>query len=377
MSKFAILRTKKLKSFGEIAGSYKHTFRDINTPNADSSRTAKNKHLLAKSTEQGLARFRSKIPKKVRKNAVLAIEYLITASPDSFQSFEDWIGYFKDSVNWLKAKHGDENLVSYHLHVDEKTPHLVAYIVPIDQKGKLNCREFLGGRQKLSAMQTDFANMAMNHGLKRGLKGSRAKHQTIKQFYSRLTQANEIEAKELAKTPTLEEKPLTMTETIATFFGYLPARLKKLEELSQLTATMKLAADIAESRAHAAEITATTAVSAAATEYEDRRTELDNLAAELGDKEAQLRNEKRELNIELSELSKMKMNILYELEVAKTKKYELEADKTNENKIKELENQQRASERLIEALKIDLDDRDSQLAKYRHLEASRSNFKPF
>ncbi|WP_252513350.1 plasmid recombination protein [Acinetobacter nosocomialis] len=31
------------------------------------------------------------------------------------------------------------------MHRDETTPHLVAYVVPIDSKGNLNCREFLAG----------------------------------------------------------------------------------------------------------------------------------------------------------------------------------------------------------------------------------------
>ncbi|WP_171496447.1 plasmid recombination protein, partial [Acinetobacter sp. TUM15372] len=72
------------------------------------------------------------------------------------------------------------------IHRDETTPHLVAYVVPIDLEGKLNAREFLGGRSKLSKMQTDFDNEVKHLGLERGLEGSKAEHTTIKDFYAEI-----------------------------------------------------------------------------------------------------------------------------------------------------------------------------------------------
>ena len=67
------------------------------------------------------------------------------------------------------------------IQLDETTPHLVAYVVPIDKKGKLNCRHFLGGREKMTAMQTDFANVVgAKYGLQRGQEGSKAKHEEVK-----------------------------------------------------------------------------------------------------------------------------------------------------------------------------------------------------
>lgn len=36
-----------------------------------------------------------------------------------------------DNLNWLKETFGEENLVSAVLHMDEKTPHIHATIVPI------------------------------------------------------------------------------------------------------------------------------------------------------------------------------------------------------------------------------------------------------
>jgi thiol:disulfide interchange protein len=61
---------------------------------------------------------------------------------------------------------------------------MYAYVVPYDDKRKLNCRAFLGGAKALSDMQTDFAdNVGRFHGLERGIRHSKAKHRTISQFY--------------------------------------------------------------------------------------------------------------------------------------------------------------------------------------------------
>lgn len=51
---------------------------------------------------------------------------------------------FKRASLWLMDKHGEENIAGMSIHRDISTPQLVAYVVPIDQKGKLNCKDFLG-----------------------------------------------------------------------------------------------------------------------------------------------------------------------------------------------------------------------------------------
>ena len=56
-------------------------------------------------------------------------------------------------------------------------------MVPIDPKVKLNCRHYLGGREKMRDLQTSFAQKVEHLGLERGIEGSKAKHQDIKRFY--------------------------------------------------------------------------------------------------------------------------------------------------------------------------------------------------
>lgn len=77
---FAILRTAKLKSFGEIGGSLSHNYRDRPTPNANPQQTHNNEHSLS-SADLVMTAIKNKLPEKRRKDAVLCVEYLITASP--------------------------------------------------------------------------------------------------------------------------------------------------------------------------------------------------------------------------------------------------------------------------------------------------------
>lgn len=186
---YAILRTQKLKSGIAVRRSMKHAFREQDTPNADPGRTPDNTHIGAKSVDEALQRFNARLPEKVRKNAVLAVEYLITASPEDMKgkTRAEQDAYFRDGLEWLKRRHGVENIVYAGVHRDETTPHMYAYVVPLDRQGKLNCRSFLGGAQALSEMQTKFAReVGKQHGLERGVEGSKARHTSIQQYYARV-----------------------------------------------------------------------------------------------------------------------------------------------------------------------------------------------
>ncbi|WP_322874027.1 MobV family relaxase, partial [Acinetobacter baumannii] len=184
---YAILRTAKLKSFGEIGGSLSHNYRTRPTPNANPIRTPDNHHSASR-PDLVMDGIKQRLPDKVRSNAVLCLEFLITASPEwsGWQDQKQEADFFKRSVEWLEKRHGKENVIATSIHRDETTPHLIAYVVPIDQKGKLNAREFLGGRAKLSKMQTEFHSKVKDLGLDRGLEGSKAEHKTIKEFYAEL-----------------------------------------------------------------------------------------------------------------------------------------------------------------------------------------------
>lgn len=194
MANFCIIRAKKLKTAGSVGASIQHAFRDRETPNANPELTGRNQHTV-KSSAEAMAKFRKLLPEKIRANAVVAVEYLITASPETMRkmSHEKKIEYFNESVNFLKRMHGAKNVFYCGVHFDETTPHLCAYVVPLDERGKLNCRIFLGGRQKLAMLQTEFhKQVGERFGLQRGIMGSRARHNEIKKYYGELENADKV-----------------------------------------------------------------------------------------------------------------------------------------------------------------------------------------
>lgn len=194
---YAILRTKKIKSFGALARSARHTFREQPTPNADPVHRSRNRTVGVKGASLLLEAIKGQLPDKRRSDAVLCIEYLVTASPEAFKRHAGRLddlggGYFADALAWLRARHGVENVISATIHLDESTPHLVAYVVPRTKDGRLSCREFLGGPAKLREMQDSFYTAcALSRGLERGIRGSQAKHEKIAAFYTMLTSAGE------------------------------------------------------------------------------------------------------------------------------------------------------------------------------------------
>lgn len=208
----AILRTKKHKTKGTLAASSRHTFREEETPNADPARTDKNRLLI------GTGSIDADVHQRIKdagvtpgKNSVLAVEFMLTASPEYFggEGFGDWdqkkTDDFIDAAKKFMAEKYGENVVSLAVHLDEKTPHLVGHVVPINPAtNRLSAKAMItGGREMLRKLQDDFAASVAHLGLERGLKGSQAEHKSIKKWYA---EGNEVErsAKNIsvAKLPT-------------------------------------------------------------------------------------------------------------------------------------------------------------------------------
>jgi hypothetical protein len=183
---FAIMRCAKKSSMGAVARSLKHCFRELPTPNADPSRTGDNKSAFAKSTTEAMGKMRELLPEKRRKDAVVAVEYLMTASPEWWKSAttEQQEKFFNRCVAWLGDKYGRENILVATIHRDETSPHLSAFVVPLTADKRLSAKEFIGNKTKMSEDQTTFADRMKDLGLQRGIKGSKAKHQTIREYYA-------------------------------------------------------------------------------------------------------------------------------------------------------------------------------------------------
>lgn len=192
--RFAILRTSKIKTPGNMAASLSHTFRERNTPNADTKKLRDNSVLIGPdNTQEVLDAWQDRAPEKIRKNAVHGIEYLVTGSPDAMKEMSraEQDDYFADAISWLEERHGKENILSAVIHRDETTPHLTAMVIPLVD-GKLNTKHFLGGRQKMREMQSRFAeDVAEAHSLERGLEHSPATHQRVSRHYAAIQVAPE------------------------------------------------------------------------------------------------------------------------------------------------------------------------------------------
>lgn len=186
MAAFAIMRAKKLASMGSVAASLQHCYRDRETPNADADRTPANEHRAARGTDEAMGKLRELLPEKRRKDAVLAIEYVMTASPEWWEKATpaQQADFFDRSQRWLADKYGADRVIVATVHQDETSPHLSAFVVPLTKDGRLSAKEFIGDRTKMRKDQTTYAESVRDLGLVRGIEGSRAKHQSIQQYYA-------------------------------------------------------------------------------------------------------------------------------------------------------------------------------------------------
>jgi murein DD-endopeptidase MepM/ murein hydrolase activator NlpD len=203
---YAIARIAKLKS-GNLAGSASHTARTRDTPNADPTkqiiRFIGNDDPKEKLVDLILSKINSHSQKrKIRKDAVWCAELLLTASPEYFRPDNPTRGgYYDPSLlkEWLAANQQylnqtwGERIVRAELHLDEMTPHIHAYLVPLDSKGQLNCKALFGGREKMRKFQDDYHAAVQHLGLERGIKGSRAQHQDIKDFYQLVNDGRDLD----------------------------------------------------------------------------------------------------------------------------------------------------------------------------------------
>lgn len=193
MSKIAIMRHVKHKAGGGLRSSLQHNFRERETLNADEERTPDNEHLISSSTNEVIERMNQRLPDKVRKNGVVMVEYVMSASPEWFKDNDEskHKEYFDRSMEYIKEKYGEKNIVGATIHKDESTPHLAVFVVPITKDGRLCANDYLNGRKLLSQEQTNYHKKVEHLGVDRGVEGSKARHTTIKQYYQEVNQLNQ------------------------------------------------------------------------------------------------------------------------------------------------------------------------------------------
>jgi RecA/RadA recombinase len=221
MSK-CILRVAKITNQGSATGKTNHNYRLVEVPNADPERKHLNQEYVNKGEknvwELATERIGQTAIKGVRRDAVRGMEFLITASPDAFSRDKaglvssdyrssTWVA---DNLNFLQQKYG-ANLVAFTLHQDEKTPHIHAVVVPITTDGRLSAKELFNPKS-LRSLQTEYAQAMQPHGLERGIEGSRARHQDMKQIYglqeqTRQALENDLKPLQAPRLPLTIDKP--------------------------------------------------------------------------------------------------------------------------------------------------------------------------
>ena len=177
-----------------------HVSRTRITPNADPTKLAENQTLIYSNdrdlplSEVVLNKIHSVHQnRKIRTDAVYAVEILLTASPEYFRpddpskygeyQQDKLDGWMEASQKWLGDEYGDR-IVRAELHLDEATPHIHAYLVPVDERGQLNCKKIFGGRAKMFAFQDSYAAATKHLGLERGVRDAQAQHTTVKEYYA-------------------------------------------------------------------------------------------------------------------------------------------------------------------------------------------------
>lgn len=221
MANFEIVRVEKLKTMACVKRSALHTFREIEVKNAVTEKFSDN-HFELKSAEEVYQAVRDRIEKidKKDKQAVRCVEFFVGASPEVFEpggrleTRQAQDKYFSDALEWIKEKHGSENVVCHAVHRDEKSPHLIVYVVPVEQvkekirkrsvglKGgkvgerrlieevvpahsELSCKAYYGNPNAFQKLQDNFhAAVGMENGLDRGISRVEGRnHKETSQWY--------------------------------------------------------------------------------------------------------------------------------------------------------------------------------------------------
>jgi hypothetical protein len=192
MPQYAIMRVEKIKTLGAVAAMGGHSERTRETLNADPERCADNVRLVGSGDAMAdvKARLDTLAPGRIRADSVLALDVFMGASKDWYdqQDAATKATWQASSLAWVRATYGAENVVGAWLHADETTPHIAALVTPITPEGRLNAHYFTGSASQLRAQQDSYARAVEPLGLERGVKGSVADHQTVKEFYAKIEQ---------------------------------------------------------------------------------------------------------------------------------------------------------------------------------------------
>ncbi len=213
---YAIMRTEKHHTMGEIAALGKHNERTRDTPNADPERLGENVRLVGSGdwVADAQARLAEATNPHFRPDAIRGVEVFMGVSPEfkNTATEADWRAWVERSMGWLTDTFRDpRNIVAAVWHRDELTPHIQALVVPLrEDNARLSYEHYLGGsKYRLSELQTSYAEAVRDLGLERGVQGSQATHQDVQRWYAKVTEPTP--APEIVKRDIEIERPSRLT----------------------------------------------------------------------------------------------------------------------------------------------------------------------
>jgi len=213
---YAIMRTEKHHTMGEIAAMGKHNERTRDTPNADADRLGENVRLVGSGdwVADAQARLAEATNPHFRPDAIRGVEVFMGVSPEfkNTATEADWRAWVERSMGWLTDTFRDpRNIVAAVWHRDELTPHIQALVVPLrEDNARLSYEHYLGGsKYRLSELQTSYAEAVRDLGLERGVQGSQATHQDVQRWYAKVTEPTP--APEIVKRDIEIERPSRLT----------------------------------------------------------------------------------------------------------------------------------------------------------------------
>ncbi len=136
--------------------------------------------------------------RKIRNDAVKYVAHIFTGTHEQMmkifaneESKQEWL---YDTLNFACEEFGEDNIVRFDCHLDEKTPHIHCVTVPLTKDGRLSAKEVVGNRKKLIERQDKYAEVVAKHGLQRGISSALTgnKHETAQEYQARLAQKNAV-----------------------------------------------------------------------------------------------------------------------------------------------------------------------------------------
>lgn len=124
-----------------------------------------------------------KSKRKIRKDAVLCNQWIITSSREFFEglSEEEERRFFRESYQWFADRYGKENIAFAVVHRDEHTPHMHLGVIPITKDGRLSSKDLFNPRE-LKRIQDEFPRYMKKRGfnLERGIPNKQKHMEPVK-----------------------------------------------------------------------------------------------------------------------------------------------------------------------------------------------------